>query len=126
MDYVYISGPLCAGGSDDVEQNVAAAIDAAQAVLDAGAYPYVPHLTVYWHNRHPGATETWMALDLAWLQRCDAVIRLPGESKGADLEERAAHELGLPVFRSVSEWYVARAEAGTRAEQSHTRRRARL
>jgi hypothetical protein len=37
------------------------------------------------------------------LTRCDAVLRIPGESKGADQDVRIASERGLPVFRSVEE-----------------------
>jgi hypothetical protein len=37
------------------------------------------------------------------LARCDAVLRIPGESKGADQDVRIALERGLPVFRSVEE-----------------------
>jgi hypothetical protein len=34
---------------------------------------------------------------------CDAVLRIPGESKGADQDVRIALERGLPVFHSVEE-----------------------
>ena len=37
------------------------------------------------------------------LERCDAVLRIPGESRGADLDVARAVELGLPVFRAVTE-----------------------
>jgi hypothetical protein len=37
------------------------------------------------------------------LTRCDAVLRIPGESKGADQDVRIARERGLPVFHSVEE-----------------------
>ncbi|KQV37048.1 MULTISPECIES: hypothetical protein [unclassified Rhizobium] len=32
------------------------------------------------------------------LQLCDAVLRLPGESRGADNDVRIAHERGIPVY----------------------------
>ncbi|HEY7890454.1 MAG TPA: hypothetical protein VIC29_19700 [Steroidobacteraceae bacterium] len=32
------------------------------------------------------------------LERCDAVLRLPGESQGADLDVERARQLGLRVF----------------------------
>jgi hypothetical protein len=31
------------------------------------------------------------------------VLRIPGESRGADLDVARAHERGLPVYRSVDE-----------------------
>lgn len=37
------------------------------------------------------------------LERCDALLRLPGASRGADMDVARAHELGLPVVSSVDE-----------------------
>ncbi len=37
------------------------------------------------------------------IQRCDAVLRLPGASKEADEDVRLAQERGLPVWTSLSE-----------------------
>jgi hypothetical protein len=37
------------------------------------------------------------------LQRCDAVLRIAGESRGADMDVRHARELGLPVYFDVKE-----------------------
>jgi hypothetical protein len=37
------------------------------------------------------------------LERCDAVLRLPGESKGADMDVARARELGLRVCFDVTE-----------------------
>ena len=34
---------------------------------------------------------------------CDAVLRIPGESRGADLDVARARRLGLPIFTDVSE-----------------------
>jgi len=37
------------------------------------------------------------------LERCDAVLRLPGASRGADMDVARARALGLPVYGSVDE-----------------------
>ncbi len=37
------------------------------------------------------------------LQICDAVLRLPGDSKGVDNDVRLAGERGLPVYFDISE-----------------------
>jgi hypothetical protein len=37
------------------------------------------------------------------LQHCDAVLRLPGESKGADQDVKIAQELGIPVYHALDE-----------------------
>lgn len=35
------------------------------------------------------------------LARCDAVLRIPGESRGADLDVARAQALGLTIYRDV-------------------------
>jgi hypothetical protein len=37
------------------------------------------------------------------LERCDAVLRIPGESRGADLDVERARSMGLPIYRAVDE-----------------------
>jgi hypothetical protein len=37
------------------------------------------------------------------LQHCDAVLRLPGSSKGADNDVRIAEARGIPVYWSIDE-----------------------
>jgi hypothetical protein len=37
------------------------------------------------------------------LQHCDAVLRLPGASAGADNDVRIATELGIPVYTSIEQ-----------------------
>ena len=50
---------------------------------------------------HPQPYEAWTALDFAWLEVCDALLRLPGHSPGADAEEAWCQAHGLPVFDSL-------------------------
>jgi hypothetical protein len=37
------------------------------------------------------------------LQHCDAVLRLPGASRGADEDVAIAQRRGIPVYRSLEE-----------------------
>ena len=37
------------------------------------------------------------------LEKCDAVLRIPGESRGADLEMGKARELGKIIYTSLEE-----------------------
>jgi hypothetical protein len=37
------------------------------------------------------------------LECCSAVLRIPGESRGADLDVARAMQLGLPVYRAIGE-----------------------
>lgn len=40
---------------------------------------------------------TWLEQDLPWVEASDIVLRLPGESTGADMETAFARERGIPV-----------------------------
>jgi hypothetical protein len=37
------------------------------------------------------------------LQHCDAVLRLPGDSKGADQDVAIANSRGIPVYHALEE-----------------------
>lgn len=98
---IYIAGPYSKG---DVAMNVRDAVYAANYVAHTlGHVAFVPHLTHFWHMLIPGEYEFWLDQDREWLKVCDAVLRLPGESSGADQEVALAGELGLPVYRAVME-----------------------
>jgi hypothetical protein len=106
MKRVYISGPLTTSGS--VGANVRAAVDAGTAVQDAGHAAYIPHLNYFgWEVIHPRPYEYWIAGDLAWVAVCDALIRLPGRSKGANREVQEALKHNIPVYYSVAEFLRA-------------------
>jgi hypothetical protein len=94
---VYIAGPYTKG---DVVLNVRNAIMAAEAVLKAGHTPYIPHLSYFWHLVCPHPPEFWYSYDNEWLDYCDCVLRLPGESVGADAEVALAKKLCIPVYYS--------------------------
>lgn len=94
---VYVAGPYTKG---DVATNVRNAIIAGNNLRALGYTPFVPHLTHFWHMQVPHEIEYWYAYDLEWLEMCDAVFRLPGESAGADKEVERAKELGIPVTTS--------------------------
>lgn len=95
---IYVAGPLANGRRID---NVNAAIDAANELLDLGWKPFVPHLYTYWDDRHGHSYDEWLALDMEYLRVCNAVLRLPGRSKGADAEVTLANQLKIPVFLSI-------------------------
>jgi hypothetical protein len=97
---VYIAGPYTKG---DVAVNVRAAMQAWAELHSAGYCPYCPHWSHFQHLLTPRPWRTWIEYDLEWIKICAAVVRLPGESKGADEECAAALALGIPVFHSVAE-----------------------
>lgn len=101
---VYVAGPY----TSDPAACTATAIAAGNQLLDAGCAPFVPHLAHYWETVHgPRPYEDWMRIDLAWLAAADAVLRLPGESSGADRETALAERHGIPVFHRLDDLLAA-------------------
>ena len=105
---VYIAGPISLG---DLGQNLRQAVSAANRLMSAGHHPFLPHLSIYWALLDPpkGGTvrdshDVWLPYDLEWLRQCDALLRLPGASVGADREEVEAARNRIPVYRSVDEF----------------------
>jgi hypothetical protein len=95
---VYVAGPYSKG---DVEGNVRRAIYAANKLWAAGFVAFVPHITHLWNLIAPHPYEDWIAWDLVWVEACDYLIRLEGESPGADREVAFARERGIPVYHGV-------------------------
>jgi hypothetical protein len=111
---VLIAGPYQTGTNGDPRK-----ISANRARLESFALP------IYRRGHLPMVSE-WLALPIIraaggktqgddvfnlyqypvahrLLECCDAVLRIPGESRGADLDVVRARQLGLPVYSDVSE-----------------------
>lgn len=111
MRVIYIAGPISQG---NLLNNIRQACDAGLELLRAGHAPVIPHLSCFAGCRALGGMfvpevvpagttlREWYAADLQIVRRCDAVLRLPGASVGADAEVQLASELSLPVFTSVA------------------------
>ena len=95
---IYIAGPYTDG---DVAVNVHKAIEAATKLLELGHTPFVPHLTHFWHLVTPQDYDIWAKWDMVWLEFCEAVLRLPGLSPGADKECAWALANGLTVYMDI-------------------------
>lgn len=95
---IYIASPYTIG---DVAVNVKRSIDAANELIELGYAPYCPLLSHFQHMVHPQDYDVWMDVGLTWLARCDAVLRLEGESKGADIEVDVAKDHNIPVYYSI-------------------------
>lgn len=100
MIKVYIASPYTLG---DVAVNVKKQMDAADELMNHLFVPFVPLYSHFQHMAHPRPYEDWIKIDLAWLPSCDCLLRLPGESKGADGEVEQMILLGRPVFYSIAE-----------------------
>ncbi len=96
---IYISGPLTSSGN--VMENLDRAMHAARALIGAGFAPFCPHLTYHVDPGEEYPHDLWMAIELPWVSVADGLLRLPGESIGADIEVNEARRLSIPVFTTI-------------------------
>lgn len=102
--FVYVASPYTKG---DVAVNVRVNIEAGDKIARLGFVPFIPLLSHFWHMLFPHPYEFWTAYDLVWIDKCDALLRLPGESSGADAEVKYARRIGCQVFYSIEELQAA-------------------
>lgn len=57
----------------------------------------------------------WLKIDFEYIYRCDAMLRLPGESVGAEAEVSEALRIGVPVFHSIDDLIAWSKEQGAAA-----------
>jgi hypothetical protein len=111
---ILIAGPYRSGTNDQPEllaQNLAALERAAWPIFQAGHVPMIGEWVALPVMRGAGSTRVGDAVSEQvlyptadrLLQHCDAVLRLPGASTGADNDVRIARERGLPVYERVED-----------------------
>jgi hypothetical protein len=111
---ILIAGPYRSGTGDDpslLARNLARLEAAAWPIFRAGHVPMIgewvalPVLRGAGDERLDGPLAEQVMYPTAerLLEHCDAVLRLSGESTGADRDVAIARERGLPVFTRVED-----------------------
>jgi hypothetical protein len=111
---ILIAGPYRSGTGDDPEamaRNLARLEEAAWPIFRSGHVPMIGEWVALPVLRGAGATgptdpvaeQVMYPTAQRLLQHCDAVLRLPGESTGADQDVQIAQDRGLPVYRRVED-----------------------
>ncbi len=106
---ILIAGPYRSGTADDprlMQQNLDALESVALPLFRKGHIPMIGEWVALPLIRLAGSTkpgdEAWEEIQYPvahrLLERCDAVLRLAGASKGADEDVRVAKEKGLKVY----------------------------
>lgn len=112
--FVLVAGPYRSGTNDDptlIRRNLDRLESFSLAVYQAGHIPMIGEwvalpLMRQAGSTHPGdsiAEQFLYPVAKRLLQRCDAVLRIEGASRGADEDVRLARERGLPVYTSVDQ-----------------------
>lgn len=114
---IYIAGPLTKG---NMANNINQATDAFLALVRAGFAPICPHWSAFSTRARYDADldmtfavasangcglahSEWLAVDFALVTAAECVLRLRGESLGAEMETKLARACGKPVFNTVEE-----------------------
>lgn len=92
---IFLSGPYTAPSPGE---NTRRMMEVGNRLIDLGYAPFVPLLSYFLDLMQERGYEEWMEVDLAFVPTCDAMLRLPGHSPGADREVAAATAAGLPVY----------------------------
>jgi len=111
---ILIAGPYASGTNGDPElmqRNLHRLEEAAWPLFRAGHIPMIGEWVALPVLRSAGASGPTdpLAAEVMYptadrlLHHCDAVLRLPGQSKGADQDVAIAQERGLPVYTSLAE-----------------------
>ncbi|CAD6008988.1 NUDIX hydrolase [Agreia sp. COWG] len=111
---ILIAGPYASGTDGDpalMQQNLERLEQAAWPLFRAGHIPMIGEWVALPVLRSAGATgpSDPLAAEVMYptaerlLQRCDAVLRLPGDSRGADQDVAIALSRNLPVYFSLDE-----------------------
>ena len=100
---VYIAGPYTGKDEIEVAANVTAAMEVWHDLADRGSIPYCPHLTHYLHQQHNREWVEWLIHDFNWLSQCQALLRIPGKSDGAEIECFLAVQWGIGVFENIED-----------------------
>ena len=106
---ILIAGPYRSGTNDDphlMAQNLKKLEEMALPIFRAGHIPVIGEwfalpLLEQAGSKHPGDAayeEILYPVAQRLLTKCDAVLRIPGTSKGADEDVRIAKERGLKVY----------------------------
>lgn len=101
---VFIASPYT---KPDPAVNINTCVKVFNRLLDDGRCVPVNMLwTHFYHCINPRGYENWLAYCMIFLQQCDAMLVLPGDSSGKDREIEIAKSLDIPVFYSVEELYT--------------------
>jgi hypothetical protein len=95
---VYIAGPYTSNPVLNTRQATRTGLDLWRTGL---AVPYVPHWSIVADLIQPMRHDRWLAYSCDVILHCDALLRLPGDSPGADIEVTFAAEHRIPQYSDI-------------------------
>ncbi len=95
---IYISGPISKG---DRNHHLYQSLVVEQSLFEAGFATYNPIVSMQrpFNIPSPDMHKAYLENDFSWVYASHAVVRMPGESVGGDMETDFARENKIPVYR---------------------------
>lgn len=118
---VYIASPYWDDDHFVRYENVKRQMHIADKLLAEGFLPFWPLHYFFIEQHHHREEVEWLAISLQWMRSMDALVRLDGDSKGADREVAFAQDINIPVFFGVDDLLKNRKEVRQNARsRAHT------
>ncbi|WP_343658609.1 DUF4406 domain-containing protein [Chryseobacterium sp.] len=111
---ILIAGPYRSGTNDDpqlIQQNLQHLESVALPIFRKGHIPIIGEWVALPLIHLAGSTrigdDAWQEIQYpvahGLLEKCDAVLRIEGASKGADQDVKIAQERGLPIYYNIED-----------------------
>lgn len=110
---IYVAGPYRAATREAIASNIEAARLVGISAAELGWFPVIPHAnTAHMELDLPDlGDDFWLRGTMEMMERCDAVMLVPGweNSAGTKGEMARADALRIPIFRTLETLPSARA-----------------
>jgi hypothetical protein len=111
---ILVAGPYRSGTNNDpalIAKNLEKLEECALKIYETGHIPLIGEWVALPIAKQAGSSHVGDAISERYLypvamrliQRCDAVLRIEGQSTGADEDVRLARQRGLPVYFGIDE-----------------------
>jgi hypothetical protein len=112
---IYVAGAISASSAGKFLNNIRKGIQLSKDVFLAGYAPFCPFIDFHYNLVMTDAevksitTEDYYDYSIAWLEKTDAVLLVPGwgESVGTLKEIARAQELNIPIYHTMAELLLA-------------------
>lgn len=112
---IYVAGAINAPSAGKYLNNLRKGIQLSKDVFLAGYAPFCPFIDFHYNLVMSDAevkmikTDDFYEYSLAWLEKADAVLLVPGwgESVGTKKEIARAQELNIPIYHTMADLLLA-------------------
>lgn len=107
---VYVAGAYSGPDVITILDNMRHGMNVAHQVLKSGYAPFAPWMDYLFSFMGQTFLNEYYEYSIAWLKVSDAMLLVPGweDSKGTKKEIEIAQQMGIPIFKTLSELHTWR------------------